>query len=89
MRGYGCHLEPDHRHNNLQHTCTLTHYLLVVVAPLIIALLSLLLLIIASALLLLPDNTHRAPECQPKGGLVVLGGGAYLSHVDELALPGC
>jgi hypothetical protein len=52
------------------------------------ALLVLLLLLVALliiALLLVPE-THTTVECRAKGGLVR---GAYLSRVDELALPGC
>ena len=81
-------------HNNLQlalsltHSLSLTHYLLLFVAPPAFALMLLLLLWVALliiALLMVPDK-HTTLECQAKGGVVR---GAYLSRVDELALPGC
>ena len=87
MRRYGCHLGPVRKHNNLQ--LTLTHSLSTAMATaLAFALLVLLLLLVALliiALLLVPE-THKTVECRAKGGLVR---GAYLSLVDELALPGC
>ena len=56
-------------------------------APAVALLLLLLLLVVLLiiALLLVPE-THTTVECRAKGGLVR---GAYLSRVDELALPGC
>ena len=52
---------------------------------LLLLLLLLVALLIIALLLLLPE-THTTLECRAKGGLVR---GAYLSRVDELALPGC